>query len=365
MKIPGAYLILLVGIASACSSQLSPPLLDVAPATTLVRDTPAVATTEVPNTPTTTTTTTAAADAPATTLRTRLVVNGVGDVNLDPGFVGSFSEKGYDDVWAGIFGAFSRDDITIINLECSPSRLGSPWPKLWNFRCDVDALPAMAAAGVDVANLANNHAMDFGFDAMLDGQRNLLNVGILPVGTGINVDAAYRPVILERNGWTVAIIGSGGANPESGSWIALPDRPGMTHGDDTESIAEAVRSASQVADLVFVTAHWGKQDSTRPLRFERAQAEAWIEAGADGIFGHHQHVLQPLGWYLGRPIAWGLGNFVWQAASREWRQSAIAQFVFEPDGRISACLIPVTIERHAHPVVQDPSVPVCAPSGPQ
>jgi poly-gamma-glutamate capsule biosynthesis protein CapA/YwtB (metallophosphatase superfamily) len=134
----------------------------------------------------------------------------------------------------------------------------------------------------------------------------------------------------------------------------------MTHGDDTDSIAAAIAEAKESADLVFVTAHWGEQGTTRPRSFERDQAEAWIDAGADGIFGHHQHRLQPLEWYRGRPIAWGPGNFVWRASTRP---TAIAQFVYEPDGRVGACLVPVVIERHGRPVVQDPTALLCIPNG--
>jgi poly-gamma-glutamate capsule biosynthesis protein CapA/YwtB (metallophosphatase superfamily) len=137
----------------------------------------------------------------------------------------------------------------------------------------------------------------------------------------------------------------------------------MTHGDDTAAIAEAIRAADEVADIVLVTAHWGEQGTSTPRASERRQAEAWIDAGADGIFGHHQHVLQPLEFYEGRPIAWGLGNFVWQAYPASSTRTAIAQFVFEPDGRVGACLVPVVIERTGHPVIQDPTAPVCAPGG--
>ncbi len=310
---------------------------------------------------TTSTSTTTTALAAIETPRTRLVVNGTGDVNLDPTFVRSFPSTGYVDAWTGLYGALLTDDLTIVNLECSPSELGTKWVKAYNFRCDVDALPAMKAAGVDVANLANNHSMDYGFDAMLDGKRNLIEAGMLPVGTGANKQAAYTPVIIKRNGWTIAVIGSGGVNPETGSWLALDDRPGMTHGDDTASIAAAITKAKTIADLVLVTAHWGEQGTTRPRAFERGQAEAWIDAGADGVFGHHQHMLQPLEWYNDRPIAWGLGNFVWQAYPAAAKKTAIAQFVFEPDGRIGACLVPVIIERTGHPVIQDPTAPICAP----
>ncbi len=320
--------------------------------------------------PTTTTTTTVVEPATTTTEsvpreppKTRLVVNGTGDVNLDPTFVRTFPQTGYEDAWTGLFGAFQEDDLTIINLECSPSYLGTPWDKPWIFRCDPEALPSMADAGVDIANLANNHGMDFGMEAMLDGRQNLLDIGVHPVGTGVNRTEAYAPVVLEINGWTVAVIGSGGVNPETGSWIATDDRPGMTSGDDTESIAEAIREAKTYADVVLVTAHWGKSYETTPQSFEINQAEAWIDAGADGIFGHHQHVLQPLMWYAGKPIALGLGNFVWQAFPATSRTTAIAQFVFEPDGRVFACLVPVVIERTGHPVIQDPDAPVCG-SGP-
>ena len=316
----------------------------------------------VPTTTSTTvmdTTTSTTERLPPEPVRTRIVISGTGDVNLDPLFVRTFPQTGYEDAWTGLFGAFLADDLTVVNLECSPSNLGTAWVKPWNFRCDPDALPSMAAAGVDIANLANNHGMDFGMEAMLDGRQNLLNVGIQPVGTGANRTEAYEPVVREVNGWTIAVIGSGGVNPETGSWIATDDRPGMTSGDDTESIAEAIRDAKTFADIVLVTAHWGKNGEATPQRFEMNQAEAWIDAGADGIFGHHQHILQPLIWYKGKPIALGLGNFVWQAFPSIAKRTAIAQYVFEPDGRVFACLVPVVIERTGHPVVQDPEAPLC------
>jgi Bacterial capsule synthesis protein PGA_cap len=364
-------IVVLAAVAAGCSSlgasvapdnPDSPSTTTLPPVTTLpdVSSTTTVSSTSTTQAPPSSTTT---EPVPSPAPRSQLVVSGTGDVNLDPAFVRSVRTEGFADAWTGLFGAFLADDLTIVNLECSPTALGTPWDKPWTFRCDPAALPAMAAAGVDVANLANNHGTDFGFEGMLDGMNNLRAVGIAPVGTGADIDEAYQPFTTEINGWRIAVIGSGGVNPETGSWLAGDDRPGMTHGNDTESIAEAVRTAKQSADLVFVTAHWGEQGTSQPRPFERRQAEAWIEAGADGIFGHHQHVLQPLEFYQGKPIAWGLGNFVWQAYPAESKRTAIAQFVYEPDGRIGACLIPVVIERTGHPVIQDPEAAFCAPEG--
>jgi len=360
---PPARALLVAGVlaVSACTaSQAAEP-------TTLAPITP------LPPPPTTTTTTTTTVPATTTTVtlpplptpRSRIVIEGTGDVNLDPNFVRAFRAMPYEEAWTGLDGLFLTDSLTIVNLECAASNLGTPWNKPWTFRCDPAALPAMAAAGVDVANMANNHSMDYGFDAMLEAMANLREVGIEPVGTGHDRAEAYRPALFEIGGWTVAVIGGGGVHPETGSWIATDDRPGMTDGDNTQSMVEAIRAADEVADLVIVTIHWGEQGTTKPRPFEIRQAHAFIDAGADGIFGHHQHRLQGLSWYHGRPIAWGLGNFVWQAYPSVARRTAVAQFVFEPDGRIGACLVPVVVERGGHPVLQPGYAGHCAPTGPQ
>ena len=297
--------------------------------------------------------------------RGRLVVNGTGDVNLDPGFVRSFRSEGYEYAWSGLDDIFLQDDLTVVNLECSASLEGTPWDKPFVFRCDPAALPSMASAGIEIANLANNHSIDYGFAAMLDSRQNLLSNGITPVGAGANAAEAYSPAVFEIDGWTVAVLGGGGVSPETGSWVAREDRPGMTNGDSIPDMVAAIEAADEVADLVFVTIHWGEQGATTPHPADIRRAEAYIDAGADAIFGHHSHRLNPLGWYRGRPIAWSLGNFVWQAFPQAARRTAIAQVVVEPDGRIGACLIPAYIERTGHPVLEAPYEAPCAPDGPR
>ena len=365
----GRYLVfatVLVAVCTSCavgSGAAAPRSSDtISPLTTLAGVTTTTASTTTTRPPAATT----SSEPSPEQQRTALVVSATGDVNLDPLFVRTFPMTGYEDAWTGLNDAFLTDDLTIVNLECSPSPLGTAWEKDWNFQCDVAALQPMADAGVEVANLANNHGMDFGMEAMLDGIDNLRAAGIQPVGVGANREAAYAPALFTINGWRVAVIGSGGVNPETGSWIATDDSPGMTSGDDTASIADAIRKAKKISDIVLVTAHWGKSYEATPQPFERRQAEAWVEAGADAVFGHHQHILQPLAWINGKPVAMGLGNFVWQAHPPESRQTGIARVVFEPDGTVTACLIPVFLERNGHPVIQvtGNDEPLCTPVGP-
>src|SRR6266545_24983 len=97
---------------------------------------------------------------PSPTQRGKLVIHGAGDVNVDPGYIPNFRIHGYAWAWSGLGGLFKRDDLTVVNLECAISNLGTAVPKTFNFRCDPGALPSMRQAGVEVANQANNHAYD-------------------------------------------------------------------------------------------------------------------------------------------------------------------------------------------------------------
>jgi poly-gamma-glutamate synthesis protein (capsule biosynthesis protein) len=294
------------------------------------------------------------ATAPAATTeppRTRLVVSGAGDTNVDPNYIPAFRTHGYEHAFSGLGDIFANDDLTIVNLECAASPLGAPVKDKFNFNCDVNALPVVRAAGVDVANLANNHGADFGEEALLDTKANIAAAGLAPVGVGANASEAHQPAIFELNGWTIAVLGFNGVVPWA-DWIATDDDPGMADGNDVETMVAAVEAADLLADLVFVTVHWGVELDLGPRADDVERARAMIDAGADGIFGHHPHRLQPLEMYEGKPIAWSLGNFVWPRLSLAGATSAIAQFVVEPDGTFGACLVPVVIESDGHPVVQ-------------
>ena len=321
----------------------------VAPTTTAAPATTAPQTTRTTLTPVTTTSSTTT----TTTLppKQRLVVSATGDVNLDPTYIPALAAEGYAYPWEGLQDIFRNDDLTIVNLECAVSDLGSPEPKQFTFRCDTAALPLMLDAGVEVANLGNNHSGDYGPEALVDSRAQVEAAGIAPVGVGENAAEAHLPAIFEINGWTVAVVGFGGVVPTP-AWIAAEDRPGMADGDTIETMAAAIEAADEVADLVFVSIHWGVELDTTPRPEDRERAEAMIAAGADAIFGHHAHRLQPLEIVDGVPVAWGLGNFVWPNFSRAGSTTAVAQVVVEPDGTVRACLVPAFIERSGRPVLQ-------------
>ena len=305
--------------------------------------------------------TTVAVVAVATTAepRGRLIIHGVGDVAVDPWYIPAFKDKGFDHAWSGLDGLFVDDDLTVINLECAPSNKGEPLDKDFTFRCPSYVLPSIRDGGVDVANLGNNHSGDFGKEALVDGRAQLIRAGIAPVGAGGDIAEAGEPALLEINGWTVAVLGFGGVAPDY-TWYATESAPGMASGDHVDQMIEAVEAAADIADVVVVTIHWGRELETHPRGDDVDRAAAMIEAGADVIFGHHQHRLNPLETVDGAPVFWGLANFVWPRLSDAAAATAVARAVVNPDGSIEACMIPAHIESDGHPVVR--GEPDCGPA---
>jgi poly-gamma-glutamate capsule biosynthesis protein CapA/YwtB (metallophosphatase superfamily) len=291
--------------------------------------------------------------------RTELVIHGTGDVNLDPSYNVALGENGYDYAWAGLDGLFREDELTVVNLECAPSDLGVAEPKEFVFRCPTESLPSLVAAGVDVANLGNNHSGDYGKEALVDGKDQLGTIGVASVGAGADSYEAGEPAIFEIGGWSVAVVGFGGIMPHDG-WIATTDRPGMRDGDDIPSMVASVEQADALADIVIVSIHWGVELDTEPRPDDIERAEAMIAAGADMIFGHHAHRLQPFEMVNDAAVFWGLGNFVWPRQSDAGATTAVARVVVQPDGTLDACLIPAFIENSGQPVLT--GEPECGPN---
>ena len=280
----------------------------------------------------------------------RIVIHGAGDVSLDPGYITTYAAHGYGYAWSGLGGLFDRDDLTIVNVECPVTDAGVQLTKEFSFHGSPAALPAMRAAGVDVGSLANNHAYDRGPQGVVDSRRNLERAGIAAIGAGRDQDQALEPALVERRGWTIAVLAFDEVLDPLDE-VAAPDKPGTAAGHDFSLMVRAVRSAAARSDLVVVMIHWGVELDTEPRDYQVREGHTLVDAGADVIFGSHSHRLQPMSVYRGRPIFWSLGNFVWPPFSAEGSTTAVAE-VTVTAGRFAGRLLPAFIEAPGHPVLR-------------
>lgn len=202
-------------------------------------------------------------------------------------------------------------DFFMTNEEFPFSTRGTPAPdKQFTFRVNPEKVKLMQEMGIDLVTLANNHALDYGRDAMLDTIDTLDHAGIRHVGAGKNLAEARKPAIVELNGRTFAFIGATRVYPEA-DWAAGTDSAGMFSAyDGGAALAEEVKAAKQQADYVIAYVHWGIEREEMPNEVQKSIAHRLVDAGADLVVGAHPHVLQGLEYYQGVPIAYSLGNFV-------------------------------------------------------
>ncbi len=119
------------------------------------------------------------------------VVSG-GDVMTDRLVRSYASQNGADAVFAGIAPQLEAGDAAWVNLEGPISTVGSPTAgKDYTFEGSPAMADALAAAGVDVVTVANNHAVDYGRSALKDSVKNLEAAGVQVAGGGRDLDAAH------------------------------------------------------------------------------------------------------------------------------------------------------------------------------
>ena len=248
-------------------------------------------------------------------VRTRdVTLAAFGDANLGDGVADVMAVRGALWPWGDVAPVLRRADLAFGNLECAVSWRGSPLAKEYTFRGSPRALRRIATfTGIDVLNLANNHAADFGTAALLDTVRHVRASGVIPVGAGATLARARRPRVVRRLGLRVAFAGFSDINPPG--FVAGPGSPG-TSPATPEAVRSVIRAARRRADVVVATFHWGVERAPRENARQRLLARAALDAGAAAVIGAHPHVLQPVRRAGPRQVvAYSLGNFVWSAGS--------------------------------------------------
>ncbi len=199
-------------------------------------------------------------------------------------------------------------DLFVLNLECCISERGARWPsagKPFFFRAPPSATELLVALGVDCVTLANNHALDYGYDALLDTFEHLSDAGIAWVGAGPDLEHARAPAVLAAGGLRLGVVA---ATDHPTDFAAEGNRPGVAHADLREGVpawlTETVRAVA--ADAVLVTPHWGPNMTEAPTAPVRRAAAALERAGATLVAGHSAHVFHGV---AGR-VVYDLGDFL-------------------------------------------------------
>nr|WP_281376965.1 CapA family protein [Deinobacterium chartae] len=212
-----------------------------------------------------------------------------GDLML--GREGQLSAPGGPRALSALAPALQRADLALANLE-SPIASAPARTRGVDLRAPAQAARLLEQASFAALSVVNNHALDAGASGQRQTRSALRAIGVHPL------DA--RPWLRTLRSTRLA-------------FVALMDDPATPEAASRQAMVRAVQAARQAADRVVVSVHWGHEFGPVSGRQRRAAA-ALVSAGAELVFGHGPHVLQPVvrleaggraGW-----VAYSLGNLV-------------------------------------------------------
>jgi poly-gamma-glutamate capsule biosynthesis protein CapA/YwtB (metallophosphatase superfamily) len=224
-------------------------------------------------------------------------------------------------------------DLFVLNLECCISERGEPVPKVFNFRAPPAAVETLLHLGVGCVSLANNHALDFGPDALLDTFAHLREAGIAWAGAGENEGQARSLTVVQG----LPILAFADHDP---GYAAGPDEPGTAFADIRNDVPDWLRERATGA---LVCPHWGPNMESSPLPSVRAAARELREAGAALVAGTSAHVFHG----VEGNVLYDLGDFLDDyARDADLRNDLGLLFLveLEPDGPRRIEAVPLKLD---------------------
>ncbi|MHB8687503.1 MAG: CapA family protein [Candidatus Dormibacteraceae bacterium] len=227
-------------------------------------------------------------------------------------------------------------DITYVDLE-SPLFSGCPVSPAESFTFCGDArfVNGLNFMGAKVANLANNHLSNYGAEGITATDQLLQAHGILASGLG--------PVaVIDVRGIKFGFIGFNGVG----------------RAIDQTALRDGIARARQLADIVVVQFHWGKEYERQPMPDRGVPTpddpvtigHDAIDWGADIVIGNHPHWYQGVEVYKGKLITYSHGNFVFdQMWSEETREGVIGTYTFYGTQLVAASWKPVRSYDYGQP----------------
>jgi poly-gamma-glutamate capsule biosynthesis protein CapA/YwtB (metallophosphatase superfamily) len=242
------------------------------------------------------------------------------------------------DPFAGVAAVLRGALFAAANLECTISNRGDS-ASCYAFRAPPRSAQLLRRAGFRAMALANNHALDFGSAALQDCAARLSAEKVEPVGLE-TITHGHTPCLFSVfDGKKIALLAINDIGPATDCEIALAS--------DRLHLSDAIATARSHADLVVCLVHWGIENSENITDEQRELARWLIDHGVDLVVGSHPHCVQLPDFYHGCPIAYSLGNLVFDGAPSitSWNRGALLEVGLDENAKpSSACLVPIVLK---------------------
>ena len=268
----------------------------------------------------------------------------VGDMMLGRSITNKGSKNNYKNMFSGVSDLWKDSDYVAGNLECVLLDNASDYEKNdkeIHINAETKTANVLKENGFTLVSLANNHLADFKAKGVVNTLDTLDKVGLKHVGAGRNLTEAADYDIQEINGVKIATIAVSDIIPKD--FAARDSKAGILT-TKTLKYYQAVKDASEKADLVIANIHWGVEYGMTETEAQQQLARNLINWGVDVVIGSHPHVLQPVEKYGDGIIFYSMGNFVFDQGWSRTKDSMVLNYYVDEDGNCSFEITPIRIK---------------------
>lgn len=221
---------------------------------------------------------------------TKYFSNSSADANLMDGKIADF---------------LSSSDYTVVNMEGVVSDGPANADKPLTHANPMECVEWIKKINGNIWNIANNHIMDCGMSGLESTLSVIRSNGFLSVGAGENIDAAKKPVIIDKDGGIgIVAVTYFRQNKADGQ------TPGCFVANDEEEIKRQIQKIKSKNRWCVVVSHVGQEFSQMPMPYLRKRYKKYLKYGADIVVGHHPHVVQNYETFGNKTVFYSLGNFI-------------------------------------------------------
>jgi len=264
----------------------------------------------------------------------------VGDIMLGRNVEKWMLQEGDDYPFRAITPFFQEHDLVLANLEGPIPKQHRPTPSgstTFSFR--KEAVLALAASGIDIVSLANNHTYDQGRDNVSHTRSVLIDAGIIPFGDQRSSDMMHI-VSTTIHGRHIIFAGYNDV-------YGILDLPGAVR-------AIQNTRAMNTSSFIIAYIHWGDEYTLVGNKRQQHIAHQIVDAGVDVVIGHHPHVVQHIEEYDGKLIFYSLGNFIFDQYFSKDTQEGLGVTLTWTDTGVTYTLHPIDIVKSQPVLMAEP-----------
>lgn len=274
-----------------------------------------------------------------------------GDLNITDSVVASGgAAMDYASMINDVLPLLADAELTVLNFE--GNAVGPPYGSAYS-SAPSQLLNALAAAGVDMVQMANSRSIANGITGLNTTLRTIRSAGIEPIGAygsndEFNDNGGYT--IWEVSGVRIAVV----AFTKGMDNMALPTGSekcvnvlykdySTTYVDvDTDRIKDILsRVNREKPDVTIAMVHWGSEFNDNHSASQLKIRDLLLENGVDAIIGSHPHYVQEVEYdpEAGTVVAYSLGDFIGDRIRAGTEYGIVLKLEITKDNRLGTAKI--------------------------